>query len=184
MTKNGTLKISIPSKKNWVILLFCLGWLVGWYWGLRDVGIYLYENLQTENIDSFTMVWMVAWLIGGSSVLSIMLWSLFGREKITLKKDHLVFQKTVFGFGRRVRMSKTEVKNFRMHEVCSSSFSGCHIIPFSNSSGKIRFDYGMRTYCFGLSLDQSEVRSIICQLENNMLNKYGFEFDELSVVTI
>lgn len=141
-----------------------------------DVGLYILENLFSNDLDSLSIVWLVAWLLGGSSVISMLMWSFFGREKIILSQDSVLFQKTVFGIGRRFRMSRTEVKNFRMHEVCTSSFSGCHIIPFSNSSGKIRFDYGMRTYCFGLSLDHSEVVSILSKLENNMMNKYGFNF--------
>jgi len=181
--KDGRLEISIPSKKNWPLVFIGIFWLTGWSFGLKHM-IKLISEFDPTSIDYFLVVWVVGWLLGGSSVIGTLLWSLLGREKLILDRNEVILKKSVLGLGRKKKLSKEKIIKLRRVNVCSSPFSGCRVIPFSNSIGKITFDYGLRSYSVGLSLDSSEVDYLLQKIEYNLLNKYGFSFDETPTITL
>ncbi|MBK7712540.1 MAG: hypothetical protein IPJ37_17440 [Bacteroidales bacterium] len=75
------LKILIPTKKNWFIIIFLMAWTGGWYMGESSA---IKELLSSKNIaaDSFTIFWLIGWTVGGLFAITILVWSLFGWELI------------------------------------------------------------------------------------------------------
>ena len=177
---NGKMHLSIPSKKNWFVLGFSIFWLTGWVYGFYSVGRLLHYHLVNDNVDYFLVIWLLSWFLGGSSVISFVGWGLFGKEKLTIDKDTVKFQKTVLGLGKRRTIPKSEIENLREHQTCGNLFSGCRLIPYSQNTGKIRFDHGMRSYSFGLVLDQPEVTELMSVLQTKLSEKSHVVEEEIT----
>jgi len=157
-TFNG-LKIFIPSKKNWFGLLFGTAWLGGWFFGFKSVSSMLFSTGHF-GVDGFLTFWLIAWTFGGLAIISILLWGYFGREKFILSNGEILFEKSVFGVGQKRRLSAAEVKNIRTEEGNDSWLGSNRWAFWGLGPGKIKFDYGMRTYSFGLALDDAEANYI------------------------
>jgi hypothetical protein len=161
------INIVSPSKKTWFSLLFGTFWLGGWFFGLVMVIIMLQTIKTTDNnINAFLIFWILAWIVGGGFVFAFLLWGYFGKEKFIAQRSNVIFEKSVFGIGRKKVLNQAEIKNFRYVQVNESIFKRNRPIGWGLDTGKIKFDYGMKTYSFGLGLDDAEANYII-----GLLNK-------------
>jgi hypothetical protein len=156
------LSISIPTKKNWLALLFGTAWLGGWYFGFVNASNIIF-NTGSENaeINIFMTIWLIGWSIGGLAVVTFLLWGFFGQEKFITNRNEIHFEKTIFGIGLKKRLTSSEVKNFRTEMVNESWFNGNRWSFWGLGPGKIKFDYGFKTYSFGLSVDEAESNYIV-----------------------
>ena len=157
---NGV-NISIPSKKNWVVLLFGTAWMGGWAFGFVSVFSVLLNSSST-GIDLFMLAWLTAWTIGGISIVSLLFWGYFGKEEIQIQKSQVNFIRSILGIGISKELVKHEVKNIRFNEVPIVSItSRNNWVLWGVGPGKIKMDYGMKTYSFGLAVDDAEANYII-----------------------
>ncbi|MEL6257250.1 MAG: hypothetical protein AAFR87_34970 [Bacteroidota bacterium] len=172
--KNGTarirdsfngLHISIPSKKVWFVIIAASLWLMGWVWGL-------WTALEISNwqggiakVDSFILIWLLFWIIGGGGVFISVLWGLFGKEELFLAKSgrEAYFKKSILGLGIKRRLDKSQICNFRFNEVpFTREFTARRgLSVWGLGPGKIKFDYGMKTYSLGLGLDDAEANYLV-----------------------
>lgn len=159
---NGT-QISIPSKKNWFVLLFGTAWLGGWYFGLTmALGTFSFGETGFVGVDGFMLFWIIGWSIGGAFVIGLLLWGYFGQEQFLIGSNQVELSKKVFGIGTNKVLKKSAVKNIRFNEVQIDYFSGKNRFAiWGIGEGKIKFDYGMKTYSFGLGLDDAEANYLI-----------------------
>lgn len=150
------LKIVIPSKKNWFGLIFGLVWLYFW------VQFYLIP-IEFENFgsDGFNTIWIMLWTFGGVMVVILLLWGFFGQELFNDNRNDVVFEKTIFGIGIKKRFEINEIKNFRFESVNESMFGGNRWAFWGLGPGKIKFDYGLKTYSFGLGVDDAEANYLV-----------------------
>lgn len=157
------IQISIPSKKNWFVLLFGTAWLGGWYTGFRmAIGTLLSFEDGFSGGNAFMMFWLAGWTIGGLFVMGTLLLGYFGKEDLNLKHNKIELNKHIFGIGQNKAFKKTEVKNVRFNKIEESYFSGKNNYAlWGLGEGKIKFDYGMKTYSFGLGLDDAEANHIM-----------------------
>ncbi|MEO8150864.1 MAG: hypothetical protein ABI723_24740 [Bacteroidia bacterium] len=164
----GTLSIIIPSKKNWFALLFGTAWLGGWYFGLTNV-LTSFGKSDNDNIgvDGFITFWLVGWTIGGLAIIFILLWGYFGQEKIISDRNELLFEKTIFNIGLKKRMDVREIRNFRTEKVMTGMFGNNGYAFWGLGPGKIKFDYGLKTYSFALGVDDAEANHLV-----EILNAY------------
>jgi hypothetical protein len=158
---NG-LSIIIPTKKNWFTLLFMTTWMVGWFFGyITAAGILFSGEAGKSGDDSFLYKWLFFWTVAGLVVTTILLWGYFGQEKFIMGQGEVLFEKTVFGIGQKKRLQLSEIKNFRA-EFGSNNWLGRKRSVFSGfGPGKIKFDYGYKTYSFGLAVDDAEATYIV-----------------------
>ena len=98
--------IEIPSPFIWPLALFFLVWLGGWTAGEVSAAKALYGIIKSAEHwtallpAAFLVVWLAGWTIGGIFAWSIFLFSLNGREVVTLSGDKLrVRPETFFGLG-------------------------------------------------------------------------------------
>lgn len=144
-------------------------WLVGWAFGLLMVLSMGMTQKVTGGPELFVIVWLVLWVLGGLAVIAFLLWGFFGKEILTIKSNEVVFHKGIFGIGKTRRLQKSEVKNFRFNEVGTNWFSSKNRWAiYGLGEGKIKFDYGMRTYSLGLGLDDAEVNYLIEYLQGKI----------------
>ena len=104
----------------------------------------------------FGTAWLGGWTIGGIMVVSMLLWGYFGKEKLEFDQQEVKLEKTIFGIGIKKRLIKKEVTNFRFEKISESMFGGNRLAFWGLGPGKIKFDYGLKTYSFGLAVDDAE----------------------------
>lgn len=158
---NG-LSITIPSKKNWFGLLFGTVWMGGWYFGLTNVfGMLVLEEIDTVGANGFIVFWLLAWTAGGLAIAFILLWGYFGKERWLEDGNLIHFEKTVFGIGKKTKLDKKEIKNFRTEFGNDNWLGGNRWAFWGLGPGKIKMDCGLKTYSFGLGLDDAEANYIV-----------------------
>jgi len=168
----ANLKIEIPSKKNWFLLLFGTAWIGGWYFGFKSAIQMLgtTEGESTFGADGFMTVWLIGWTIGGLFITGLLLWGYFGKEQIEVSNSEVNFSKTIFGLGVNKSLKKSEVKNFRYNEINESWFGGSRWAMYGLGPGKVKFDYGLKTYSFGLAVDEAEANYLVGILKKRIVN--------------
>ena len=156
------LSISIPSKKNWFVLLFLTVWLGGFFMGLVS---FLVFSVFSETSDFGADAFMIIMFMGGAVVVlvvtPILFLGYFGQERFTTNRNEILFEKTVFGVGQKKRFDIAEVKNFRTEFGNDYRLGGNNWAAWGLGPGKIKFDYGLKTYSFGLGVDDAEANYIV-----------------------
>jgi hypothetical protein len=168
-TVNG-IRISIPSKKNWFALVFGTAWLGGWYAGFTSAYPIVLSGVEQGEIIGFMTFWLVGWTIGGVSIITMLLWGYFGKEKFNLERGEVLFEESVFGIGRKRRLQATTIKNITTELGSDNWFGGNRWAFWGLGPGKIKFDYGLKTFSFGLGVDDAEARHIVALLKEYFKN--------------
>ena len=101
----------------------------------------------------------------------MLLWGYFGNEKLAVNRHEVKFEKTIFGIGIKKRLIKKEVNNFRFEKINDSMFGGSRWAFWGLGPGKIKFDYGLKTYSFGLAVDDAEASYLSIEL-NKQIEQY------------
>ncbi|MCB0661653.1 MAG: hypothetical protein KDC24_02845 [Saprospiraceae bacterium] len=171
LERKGILEISVPSKKNWFILILGVAWQGGWYFGfINALDAFSFDQPGFEGIDGFMLVWLLGWSIAGIGVVIMLFWGFFGKERIIHNQRHLDFERTVFGLGLKKKLETKHLKNFRHEKVDEGLFGGNRWSIWGLGPGKIKFDYGMKTYSFGLGVDDAEANYLVDLLKKRFEN--------------
>jgi hypothetical protein len=170
--------ISIPSKRNWFIIVFMTGWLGGWLMGeIFALGIVfgLIQGQDTDFGSFFVIFWLIAWTAGGFFAIKSLLWMIGGKEILIFEDNALTIDKKGFLFYSPKTYNLKEVKNFEIN--FPARFNGL----FGNNSnrswningeGILKFDYGLKTIKFGEGLDEAEGKYLLEMIKNKTdLNK-------------
>ena len=160
-------KYVVPSRKNYFVLGFGTVWLLGWSVGFIFGSTALFNEGFGQTFPSaFLGIWLVMWSIGGLVISSILLWGYFGKETLVMGRREVHFQRTVLGVGQKKVLGREGVKNFRYQprETSNSLFRQDYSM-YGMGEGPVKFDYGMKTYSFGLGLDEAEARWLVKELD-------------------
>lgn len=157
----GGLNIIIPSKKNWFALLFGTAWMGGWFFGFVSTSGFLFSGTGHSGADGFMIFWLIGWTAGGLAIITLLLWGYFGQEKFITDRNEILFEKSVFGIGKKNRLEISAIKNFRTEIGNDNWFGGNRWAFWGLGPGKIKFDYGLKTYSFGLGVDDAEANYIV-----------------------
>jgi hypothetical protein len=173
------LLITIPSKKNWFLILFLGFWLMGWLFGevaaLHQVirGHSSHWATAKENgpigLNVFLIGWLGAWTVGGGIAIVTWLWNLVGVEKVLLGPSTLMTRREVLGVGPRKEFALPSVSRLRTNMGFSNTVYRMSPLQMV-SGGMIAFDYGAQTFHFGVGLDEAEAERIIAR----MRSRYAF----------
>lgn len=158
----GGLNIIIPSKKNWFGLLFGTTWMGGWFLGFVSAsGVLFSSGTGNFGADGFMTFWLTGWTVGGIAITTMLLWGYFGQEKFITDSNEILFEKSVFGIGIKNKLEISAIKNFRTEMSNDNLFGGNRWAFWGLGPGKIKFDYGLKTYSFGLGVDDAEANYIV-----------------------
>lgn len=163
----ATLRVAIPAPRNWPTILFLGFWLMAWAVGEIIVGALFLRGVlatlrgQTPNVGEgagmlFMGIWLTFWTLGGGFALLVWLWSLAGREIITIDGEGLTIRRAVFGIGPARRYVAGYVDRLRVADESGAS-SG----PWG---GALAFDYGGDTIRFGAGLNPGEAREVLARI--------------------
>ncbi len=165
---NGRLKVNIPSRKNWFALIFGTFWLGGWLFGII-MALATLGKSENGLIDGFMLFWICGWLVGGLAITFFLLWGYFGQEVLEFDFDEVHFKRTVFNIGTKRVLNKRDIKDFNFEKTTSNFWNGDRSwAVWGLGEGKIKFDYGLKTYSFGLSLDDAEAKYLVEKLNQQL----------------
>ena len=146
-----------PTRRKIGLVLFMLVWLIGWaageYFALSEI----MRSGSPLAVDLFLLVWVCAWTLGGGLVLTVLVWQLFGVEKLFLVEGGGVVTERGFGpFTRR-----------RIHAVDQISDIDLATDEARNSAngllaqGSLRFLADGNPRGFGVELDEEEAELVV-----------------------
>ncbi|HEY6915760.1 MAG TPA: hypothetical protein VI413_13875 [Paludibacter sp.] len=150
------LRIEIPTKKNWFVVVFIAIWMTGWFMGITG-------SVEGFGVDAFSTIWLIGWTAGGLSAVFFLIWSLLGKEIIQIDYEYFVIEKSILGLGTKKRLAIADVQNIRYEYVDTNmSFEKNNSLStIGLGIGPIRVDYGLKTYSFGLAVDEAEAKYLI-----------------------
>lgn len=153
----GGVNIIVPVMKGWAVK-FATFWMVLWalifYIQLNEL---LTKASELGKIDtsSFEFTWLSGWVFNGIMVMLFLLWGYFGKEKFITDNDEVRFNKTVFGIGIKRRFAKNKLNNFRAEFSIDNPILQ-RLAQVGLGVGKVKFDYGAKTYSFAFAVDEPE----------------------------
>jgi len=168
------MRITIPARKHWAIIIFIGAWMGGWAMGMNAVlhGIGSAPS-GFGGLDLFMLFWSIGWTVGGVFALSILFWQLFGKEIITVESGRLTIEKKGALFVRPKTYDLSEVKNVRVQDTnqYADGFWGTRRRGYNAfmPDGIIKFDYGFKTVKFAGGIDEAEANYILERLRAKKL---------------
>jgi hypothetical protein len=160
------LRITIPAKKNYFLILFLAFWLVGWAFG-EVTALAQVLNPESDAPKLFMLVWLGGWTVGGAFAIYAWLWNVKGKEIINISSLELQHIRSMPVFKRSKEYDLSAVSKLRAQAPGSSLFGAQNGMEFWGiSGGSVVFDYGHSTHKFGVQLDEAEAIHIV-----NAINK-------------
>lgn len=169
------IEISIPVKRNILIIAFLCFWLCGWFFGESFVIGTLIGGIG-GGADLFMIVWLCGWTVGGIFVIKTLWWIIAGKEIVTAGKGVLEIKKQGDLFSKAKAYDLNECRGFRtVDNSLLNGFPFASYRPFgafnNNSIGTIAFDYGMKTVKFAGAIDEAEGKHILNLLKSKGILK-------------
>jgi hypothetical protein len=163
----GALEITIPARKNPFVIVFLFFWLCGWGFGESMAIKSLFKG--SGNAPAFFLLfWLCGWTVGGFFAMTIWLWSVLGKEIVSVNSSMINIAWTIGSLKRIKSYKMSDIKNFKVLEQPIEPSRGRNLsLPGVGSNGVIAFDYGMKTIYFGGGLDPAEGNSILELLRQN-----------------
>lgn len=152
----GVLTITIPVKRNWFAFLFLFFWICGWAFGEVMATKHLFGDKTPGEAKLFLLAWLGGWTVAGAFSIHAWLWQLSGREIIKLTTTTLNRRRALYGFGKTNEYGLPHVRNLRVAYDSAAADDFWRL-----SGGAIAFDYGAKTYRFGIGLDEVEAQEIV-----------------------
>ena len=179
-TLRGT-QIRIPKERNWFIICFMGFWLLAWSAGIVfSTGIGLGIAFSGDASGGVpTLIFSGIGIVAGLFVVRAFIWLLIGEEVITLEAGSLSIKNKGDFFSKIKTYDLNEVKKVRIQEIEIPNWGFGQSTSVqtinTNTTGTIRFDYGMKTIKFGDKLHEAEARKILDHLkEKQFLNDKNF----------
>jgi hypothetical protein len=173
------LSITIKAPRNWFLVFFLPIWLTGWTFG----GIMAISALvKGPDRSPFLMVWLCGWAAGEVIVALNWLWTVFGREVVSVRAGSFVHRREVFGYGLERSYAVQEVFNLRASGDFGTQNRWGNNSLTQMSGGTIAVDtkYG-DTYRFGINLEEREAVAVAKELSPYLNSRFeshlihGFE---------
>ena len=158
----GGLRIVIPSRGSWLVVVFLTVWLCGWFFGelfaVRTLlGFTSGRPMPHGPPQLFLVVWLAGWTVGGVAALYAWVWNAAGREIVDLDGASLSISREPIQFPPRKEFDWNSVRNLRVSPIVRSRRDFTQLIGL----GIVSFDYGARTFRFGTGLDEAEGAMLI-----------------------
>ena len=145
-----------PARRNIVLILFLMLWLTGWAFGEYFA---LSQILSGGNVfgSLFLLVWASFWTLGGLVAARVLLWNLFGSERLFITEGMLVHS-SGFGPFRRKRIHPlAEVGDFRLN---LKGDPAANAIPLRS----IEYRAGGSARSFGVGMTREEAEASLAAI--------------------
>lgn len=175
-----SLRLIIPSEKNWSIIFFLSFWLIGWavvemlFSGILFIGFAQaarsgFTEVASTDLSPPVMFLLTAfvgiWTVVGIIAFYIWHWQIKGVEEILISRDSLCIKKNSPVWTRSKSYLLQEIQSLRVlspqKSIWTTFITGCWLM----SSAVVGFDSGENTVQFGIGLDPSVANQIIADIK-------------------
>jgi hypothetical protein len=158
---DGREQIEIPARRNWFVLLFLMFWLTMWTFG----GIAAIISLLSK-FSLFVIFWLCGWAVAWIFVAATISWQLTGRELVSTVGMDLELGHQMFGLKRMKLYRGSDILKLMVDAPGNSMFNFQFSVPFYHGAnfGKLKFDYGAKTFRFGSGVEEAEARTILAKI--------------------
>ena len=145
-----------PARRNIFAILFLTLWLGGWAFGEYFA---LGEILRGGNIVAslFMLAWVSVWTLGGLGAGAVLLWNLFGSERLFVTGGMFVHSRGFGPFQRKRVHPLAEVGDFTL-DTRSSPANGA--IQF----GTVGYRAGAVRRSFGIGMTRAEAEASLAAI--------------------
>jgi hypothetical protein len=170
------LRITIPAKRNWLLIPFLSLWLCGWLVGEVAVPLSLITGSDPRHAPPFlfAVVWLTLWTVGGGFALYTLFWQLFGKQMIVINPATLTIREAVIRPVRSRQLDLTQVRDLRVSPMSFNPWDYGGAMQFWGIGGGVMaFDYGAKTYRFGAGVDEAEAKQLVHQVKRRFAIRDG-----------
>ena len=144
-----------PARRNIVLILFMMLWLTGWSFGEYFA---LSQILRGGNIAAsvFLLVWATFWTLGGLGALAVLLWNLFGSERLFITGGTLIHTKGFGPFQRKRAYPVGQVNGFRIDTRGNPATNAVPLGAVEYQAGGVRY--------FGIGMTREEAEASLAAI--------------------
>lgn len=168
------LEIVIPAARRIVGTLFLAVWLGAWAFGeALAIGLLLGG---AGGSSLFPLLWFGAWTLGGLVTLAAFVWTLAGREAVTVTPRELRVVRAMPLLRRGWSYDAGAVRDLRARPPLpggSSRRRGVPAILSGRDLGSVAFDHGSGTAGFGIDLGEREAAELAATVERWLADARG-----------
>ena len=174
------LQIILPSKKNYLLILWYGLWLIMWVFMTGTVTFFLAFFILLAIKESNSGMWifamfitfMLLFLLGiGLPAIYAFFWQLAGKEIISVNSAVMSITNQIFGWKKVYEYGIMDIKDLRASIPQKDLFARVKILQFSKQNGMISFDYGAKTFRFGLDIDEAEAKQIVSEIQGRFIKQ-------------
>lgn len=145
-----------PARRNVAVILFLMLWLAGWSFGECFA---LSQILRGGNVvaSAFLLVWATFWTLGGLGALAVLLWNLFGSERLFITGGMLVHSRGFGPFRRKRAYPVGQVNSFRV-DTRGNPAAGA--VPL----GAVAYQAGGGARSFGVGMTREEAEASLAAI--------------------
>ena len=93
-------EVSIPTRRNWLLILFLGAWMCGWFFGETSaISQLMGGEIKNSGSRGFLTFWLVGWTVGGLAAGTAWLWNIAGVERARFRSDGVLVRREVLGIG-------------------------------------------------------------------------------------
>jgi hypothetical protein len=166
------LLITIPSPKFWFLTVFLGIWTIVWLASeIFFIGLLLFGNMGPDAPPVLVLViWLALWTLGGAFAVYSFAWQVSGKELIQVTRQGIITRRYILGLGATQEYTAEHIRDLR---AASSSMNLNHPMmawsysygPWQGHMGTLAFDYGARTFRFGVGIDEAEAKQIVAEIQ-------------------
>lgn len=158
--RNDGLKLTIPIKVQWLLLIIYSTTLIAWLAMIIVVLTYLLQGRSSGAVLTILLFgWLLAWMLLGRFLWNRWQYHAATRELLFIEADRLIHRRPVSIFG------------------ITTSYDWEYVSPFyySDKHKCPAFDYAYMHVYFGRSLKRGEGESLVNQLNERYFPDHGSE---------
>jgi len=171
----ASLKITIPSKKNWLVISYFSFFLMILVAGETFIGVlyvkFIIDSLSKEldfgpAFDAMMVVNLLIMTFIGGITLYTWLWHVNGRDILEISAKSIQITRRILSFGKPKEYIVQQVKDLRVVPVAENVvWSIRHTrIAWGIPPGTLAFDYGAKTVNFGSGCEEAEAKMILKEI--------------------
>jgi hypothetical protein len=174
----SSIRITVPSRKNWVAVAFLSFSLIVWgsaeiyagrilvAWLLPGEALIVPGGTSEILVGSvFLFIWFSILTVFGILILRAWLWQLTSKEAIEASDHSITIRRVILGFGCRHEYLAEHIKDLRASPVQSSRTWPAVANSWGLSGGALAFDYGAKAFYFASGADEAEAKQIVAMIK-------------------
>jgi len=165
--------IAIPSPKHWFrIILMGIYTLVLAIAGLSFLGYLEFGQELDKPPILFFIIFVIFWIVFLCLMIYQLLWQIVGKEDIEITAQSIKISRVVPVLHSQKEYLASYIKELRVSSSNLNlnppmmSWTYSYYYPWHhNAIGSLAFDYGAKTFRFGMSIDEAEAKQILAEIQ-------------------